>query len=148
MSQQYATIVADVLRADPTISGLATGGVFDRDPRGVGPNATTTMFATDDSMDILPTIAVTPSTQSRSPYGPPTAFEGYIVVRFFVPDFSTVYDTLEEMVDRAIEVVHGYRHSNDYPAVFRWFSRLGMTRGGLFEDVAYEELRFQYVSMR
>jgi hypothetical protein len=147
MSQVYATIAADVLRADTAISAWATGGVLDRDPRRSGPNATGPVFDTDGNGDIRPTIAVTSGNATRTLGGPASAYDGTIIVRLFAPDYMTYYTSLDTIATRIIALLFGYTHDSEHPAQFRWNSRLGMQGGGAFEDVVYDEVRFRLIGL-
>ena len=147
MSQRYATIARDVIAADEVIAIWAEGGILDRDPRRSGSSATGAVFDTDGDGDILPTIAATPGNAVRSLGGPDTGYEGTVVIRLFTPDYPTYSAQIDTMVERITALLHGYRHSNDAPALFRWNSRLGLQAGGAFEDVMYDEVRFRVIGM-
>lgn len=147
MSQHYATIAADRLKEDAVLAAWATGGILDHDPRRSGPSATGAVFDLDQMGDIRPTIACTGANAIRTIGGPASTKEDTVVVRLFAPDIRHRRAEIEDMVERITALLFGYRHSNERPAQFRWNSRLGVTTGGAFEDVAYDEIRFRVVGL-
>ena len=147
MSRLYAQAAVAALESDTVIAGWATGGIRDRDPRRSGPNQTSDAFSTDPDGDILPTIAVVggmavrPFTRMRG------AVEEAIEVRLFAQDYTSQYDALDSIAVRIRRLLNDYRASNELPGVFQWESRLGLQYGGAFEDVVYDEVRFQVMSV-
>jgi hypothetical protein len=147
VSQAYATIAADRLKEDEHLVAWATGGILDRDPRRSGPNVAEGVFSLDEMGDILPTIACTGSNATRALGGPPNAYIGTVAIQIFAPDYTRFDAEIDDAIERITAALFGYRHSNEYPAQFRWNSRLGIQRGGVFEDVAYDEVRFRLMGM-
>lgn len=147
MSRRYAKAAVAALNLDVAIKAWATGGILDRDPRRSGPNATGAVFATTPDGDIKPTIAVVGTTGTPGLTRIPNAWEDSIDVRIFAPDHTSQLDKLDEMAERIKYLLNGYRASNELPGIFRFEFRQGIQNGGAFEDVAYDEVRFNVASV-
>ncbi len=145
MSQKYATIARNVLAADPVVLSWASGGVLDRDPRRSGASATAT-FTVDGTGDIRPLVACVPGNATRSIGGPDNAVEHSVLIRLFAPNHAAYRQSMDTTVARIIAKLFRYRAGNTAPGHFRWSSRLGITGGGAFEDVIYDEIRFAVVA--
>lgn len=147
MSRSYAQAAVAALQGDTEISSWATGGILDRDPRRSGPNQTADSFETLPSGDIKPTIAVVGTTALRAFTRVPGAISDSIEVRMFAPDYYVNYDGMELVAKRIIRLLNGYRNGNALPGLFEFEYRLGMQNGGAFEDVVYDQIRFNVQSI-
>lgn len=147
MSRAYVHAAVAALQADAVIAEWATGGILPRDPRRSGPNETEDAFSKDAHGDIKPTIGVVSSMAVASPRSLAGAVVDGIEVRLFTPDFHGFYDDLDATAVRIQRLLNGYRHSNELPGRFQFDFRMGIQNGGAFEDVAYDEIRFDVVSV-
>lgn len=147
MSREYVHAAVAALQADPVIAGWATGGILPRDPRRSGPNQTEDAFETEPSGDIKPTIGVVDGMAVTPPGGIRRSVVDAVEVRLFAPDFHVFYDGMSATAVRIQRLLDGYRHSNELPGRFQFDYRMGPRNGGAFEDVVFDEIRFDVVSV-
>ena len=147
MSRAYVHAAVAALKADTVIADWATGGILPRDPRRSGPNATDDAFETGPAGDIKPVIGVVGGMAVPPPFGIRRSVVDAVDIRVFAPDYHGLWDVLDAIEVRIHRLLDGYRHSNELPGRFQLEYRMGIRHGGELHDVAYDEIRFDVVSV-
>lgn len=96
--------ITATLQADPVLTGLATGGVFDHDLRRSNES-----LPVDAMGDVRSVVLVDDAGGGRDPFGPSGMFSDRVMVWFFAPLSRPGRVTIEAMTARTLAILHRWR---------------------------------------
>lgn len=137
MAVPIDSIVA-TLRADPVLVGLATGGIWDHDPRRS--NAT---LVTDDSGDVLPYLAVDDAGGGADPFSRlSSVFSDRVMVWMFAPRYRPGRLAITAMTDRTLALLHQWQDPETGTQLFAG-NRLGLEETDAPDSSYMDRLTFK-----